>query len=181
MKIELPLCACGCGEQVGRAKTGPNRGEPNKFVHGHNSRVNPTNWNGGQFTDADGYVHVLRPDHPRADSIGYVREHILVAEEAMGKPLPEGALIHHVNQDPSDNRPENLVVCPDDAYHMLLHARQRALDAAGDPDYLLCHFCSKYGDPDCMYVTDVGGARPRGTHPECDLADQRKRRRERRH
>lgn len=52
--------------------------------------------------------------------------HQRVAERALGKPLPAGAEIHHVNGDPKDNRPANLVICQDAAYHDLLHARARA-------------------------------------------------------
>lgn len=56
-----------------------------------------------------------------------VGQHVLVAEKALGKPLPKGAVVHHVNGKPWDNRPENLVVCPNQAYHALLHARMREL------------------------------------------------------
>lgn len=51
-------------------------------------------------------------------------EHIFVAEKALGKKLPEGAVVHHMNEDKLDNfTPFNLIVCPDQAYHLLLHRR----------------------------------------------------------
>lgn len=60
----------------------------------------------------------------------YEYEHIRVAEAALGKKLPEGAEVHHLNKNKADNRPTNLVVCPDHAYHMLLHKRARDLGLA---------------------------------------------------
>ena len=52
-------------------------------------------------------------------------EHRLVAEKALGKPLPPDAVIHHVDGDSMNNRPSNLVVCPDQGYHRLLHIRMK--------------------------------------------------------
>lgn len=58
-------------------------------------------------------------------------EHIHLAEKALGKLLPEGAVVHHMNNTPWDNHtPFNLVVCSDQAYHMLLHKRARDLGYA---------------------------------------------------
>ncbi len=73
-----------------------------------------------------------------------VYEHILVAETALGKPLPPGAEVHHVDENKGNNLPSNLVVCPDAAYHKLLHQRQRAFDACGHYDWRKCQFCKVY-------------------------------------
>jgi len=105
------------------------------------------NWNGGFYTRGDGYVMVQRPDHRRTDKWGYIREHILIAEKALGKSLPLGAVIHHGNGNGTDNIGSNLVICENHAYHNLLHQRTRALKACGHASWRKCRFCQQYGDP----------------------------------
>ena len=80
-----------------------------------------------------------------------VKEHIAVAEKALGKHLPSGAIVHHVDHDGRNNVNSNLVICPSQAYHKLLHLREAALLATGDPDKRPCHICKQYDDPSAFY------------------------------
>ena len=68
-----------------------------------------------------GYPVVYAPEHHRAKSNGYVREHIVVAEKCLGRALADGEVIHHINEDKKDNRPENLVVFKSHSDHMKYH------------------------------------------------------------
>jgi len=69
-------------------------------------------WKGGRKKESAGYISILKPDHPRANNSGYIREHIVVWEEANGRPLPEGWAVHHVNGRKDDNRSVNLMAMP---------------------------------------------------------------------
>ena len=50
-----------------------------------------------------------------------VKEHRMVAEEAMGRTLFASELIHHINRIKADNRIENLAVLPSNAEHRQAH------------------------------------------------------------
>lgn len=76
----------------------------------------------------------------RAHGEGTQRVHILRAEKALGKPLPPGAEVHHADGSKDADAP--LVICPNRAYHGLLHVRLRVLQAGGDPDaQRICSAC----------------------------------------
>lgn len=68
--------------------------------------------------------------------------HRLRAEEALGKPLPRGAVVHHADGSKSEHAP--LVICQDEAYHRLLHHRMRIVAAGGDPNTeRICNGCKQ--------------------------------------
>lgn len=107
----------------------------------------------------------------------YRTQHALVAERALGRALRKGEEIHHVDGDPLNNAPSNLVICPSRAYHMLLHMRQRALEESGHADWLRCYLCKEYDDPASLvkYVPK-GRVTPYTYHRECQREYERKRR-----
>lgn len=75
-------------------------------------------WKGGQTTDKDGYILTLRPDHPCANSSGYVREHRLVMESLLGRYLLPDEVVHHEDDDHANNAPSNLRVYRTNADHL---------------------------------------------------------------
>ena len=177
------LCQCGCGQMTSVAvqthrKLGYVKGEPVRFVRGHWVRTrrgrNHPRWQGGRKVDANGYVRIHLPGHPRADCDGYVFEHVVVAESAAGRLLPDGAEVHHVSGVRDDNAGRNLVICENHAYHALLHLRARARSECGNPDWRKCQFCDRWDDPANLYTTPSTGRV--GPHRECANRDRRARR-----
>ena len=117
-------------------------------------------WKGGRTITHYGYVMICLD----AKS---VLEHVIVAEKVLGKPLPPKARLHHVDGNRTNNAPGNLVICQDQAYHMLLHRRQRALEACGHAAWRLCAICKEYDDPQNMYGHH-GTYRHRSCHAEAE-------------
>ena len=85
---------------------------------------NAANWKGGKRNTCKGYTQVHMPGHPRADSGGYVMEHIVVFERETGVSVPLSCCIHHINGDKKDNRIENLCMMTNGA-HSTFHNRKR--------------------------------------------------------
>ena len=86
------------------------------------------NWNGGR-RHSQGYVYVLQPGHPNADKHGYVREHVLLMSNLIGRPIKKHEVVHHANEIRSDNRIENLILMTR-RRHTSHHAKGNVKDAS---------------------------------------------------
>jgi hypothetical protein len=91
----------------------------------------------------DVYRMVSGPAHPRARH-GWVLEHIVIAEQVLGRYLDIKTHVHHVDGNGRNNSNANLVICENCSYHRLLHARMRIIAAGGDPDIQkICSQCKQ--------------------------------------
>lgn len=100
---ERKLCACGCGERVAKPES--------VYRPGHNPRPNRKVWR----------RHTIR---------GKARWYVscrgggcepwarVVMRNVLGRELRPGEVVHHVNGDSEDDRPENLRVFASHAAHM---------------------------------------------------------------
>lgn len=74
--------------------------------------------------DERGYKHIKCPDHPNSSKSGYIREHILVMSNFLGRPInDEEEVVHHINERKRDNRIENLQLMSH-YDHKCLHSRK---------------------------------------------------------
>ena len=69
-----------------------------------------------------GYPVTFSPDHPRANHLGYVFDHLLVMEKAMGKTPIKGKPIHHIDMDRMNYNIKNLHLCKSNSEHQQLHS-----------------------------------------------------------
>src|SRR5262245_32010353 len=87
-------------------------------------------WKGGRKIRKDGYVLVVAPDdHPypsdvHPNGLKYVLEHRLVMERHLGRYLLPEEVVHHLDENPSNNAIENLELLPNQSAHARLHGEE---------------------------------------------------------
>jgi hypothetical protein len=81
--------------------------------------------------------------------------HVRVMEKKMGRDVPRGLVVHHINGDKGDNRPANLV-----ALSPGVHGRVHGSAPKG------CFHCGRHGHwaTRCRARTDYAGRRLRQFH-----------------
>lgn len=94
------------------------------------SGVNNPNWKGGRRVASSGYVAVrVRTGNDRP----YRYEHVIVAERALGRTLPIGTVVHHRDENRTNNANGNLVILQSRDDHNELHRKMRVRAAGGNP------------------------------------------------
>ena len=170
----MSLCLCGCGKETWVANRNDSRygwqkGISVRYVRGHGQKLNRHHsWNGGMTHDNRNHILIRMPKHPRSNPSGYVPEHILLAEKAYGKPLPPKAVVHHADSVGDNNQQNNLVICEDQGFHLVLHRRRRAFLACGHANWRKCKYCKQYDAPENLYIRHSGAH-----HQTCSNAYRR--------
>ena len=81
-------------------------------------------WKGGKRY-YDKYSALYVPDHPHSNKAGYVMEHRLVMEKSVGRYLDLKEVVHHIDNDPTNNDINNLMLFKVDADHQRYHKKIR--------------------------------------------------------
>ena len=90
--------------------------------HSYSSKgENNHRWKGGIKVHSDGYILVRARNHPFCNCQGYVMKHRLVMEKSIGRYLKPQEIVHHINDDRTDNRIENLKLFKNRNDHIRFH------------------------------------------------------------
>jgi hypothetical protein len=119
-----------CGKDYTWGKIGKEQWGNSKYCSRlcrfNNSKLSDNSrWRGGEFDRGDGYVIVRIGSFPR-DYKGkrYELKHRLVMEEHIGRKLLRHEMVHHKNENKSDNRIENLELCTQSEHAKEHHSKR---------------------------------------------------------
>ena len=94
----------------------------NKFDNRKENLASAKGYHNNGKTVLNGYIAIYMPMHPKAFSNGCVYEHVLVAEEILGRYLNEEECVHHIDFNRKNNDKSNLIVFASNSDHVSYHA-----------------------------------------------------------
>jgi hypothetical protein len=113
LSVEFIYCGCGCG--FTRSKY-DNKGIKRNFIDHHhtknkhyNNGKKHWNWKGGKIIDSCGYILIYKPNHPKSNNNGYIKEHRYVYEQYYNCCLLDWIHIHHIDENKQNNNINNLL------------------------------------------------------------------------
>ena len=86
-----------------------------KFI-GPNSHL----WKGEKTKHNSGYIYIYSPNSKNSRML----EHRKIIENYLNRPLSSNEIIHHINDNKSDNRIENLIVFSNRKNHIKFHFKK---------------------------------------------------------
>lgn len=92
-------------------------------------------YRGGPTTTYNGYVWEYVGGHRLANIWGFAPQHRLVGEDLIGRPLRKGEVVHHHDEDRTNNAPANLAVMTQRAHrahHNALHGAKMQIPLPRD-------------------------------------------------
>jgi hypothetical protein len=84
-------------------------------------KSNNPNWIGGITKTPAGYIKIRDPLNVMADNRGYVWEHRLVMAKHLGRPLQRTEVVHHIDDNKSNNELSNLILFKTQSEHIAHH------------------------------------------------------------
>ncbi len=111
--------SCMCKDTVCKRVPKSSKG----IARPHLQKENSPNWKGGRYVDSNGYImiHVGNNLNVKTKWESYKKEHVVIMETILNRPLTKEECVHHINGDKSDNRLENLAVIKSNQHHRLAH------------------------------------------------------------
>ena len=151
----MKICSVdGCGKVV--RSIGYCNAHHQAFLKHGDPLINKRNKNELTVLNDQGYI-VRKKNGVR------IREHVAVVEAVLGRKIKQGEIVHHIDGNRSNNVNNNLMVCPSQEYHMLIHVRQRAFDATGDATKRKCSYCNTWDSSGNLKFGKYGSV----FHAEC--------------
>lgn len=138
-------------------------------------RQDSSNWKGGRKVRKDGYILVVAPDdHPYpadfypASGLKYILEHRLVMEQHLGRYLEPSEIVHHIDENPSNNAIENLQLMVNQSEHARLHLARKVNARTADRKYITYMWSTAW-----LRLRDIVLKRDNYTCQECGRRDGR--------
>jgi hypothetical protein len=101
---------------VGRVPWNKNKNFPQ--ASGENSK----HWKGGRFISSDGYWMIYQGNNDKSIKWkNYKKEHFIIMEQKIGRTLYDNEVVHHIDLDKLNNRPDNLDIFSSEKDHRNSH------------------------------------------------------------